>query len=795
MAEFNAGTVRGDIVLGTKEFEKGIKKITLGLGAITGAFALVGKKAISTASQFETGMKEISTMLDKTGKAKLPEFSKSIKQMMMEFGEPAEKLQRGLYDILSAGIDASKAINVLTASTKMAKAGLTDTAVATDAITTILNSYTLSADKATDVSDLLFSIVKKGKTTMGELASVVGRVASLGASAGLSLDEMGASLASMTASGLKTEEAVTALRGILTTFLSPTEEAVKVAQKLGFELNSNTLKTLGLVGVMDKLKGATKEEIATIFGNVRALAGMSAMLQNTSKYKENLNAMTKRAGATEKAYKEIMNSTKVAFDRFKESVNALWIDLGEKLMPEVRDLIEGGTELANKILNMDDSVKQVIVSFGKMIFSLTGIGTIIGTGALAVSKLKTAFSGLNKVLAMSPLIATVSAIALLGNVALDVADKIISKNLAVASSYAEAQKQARTSLEKRIELLKKERDEIFKNLEAGKIKGDEALKSAERINKINEAINFYEKQLVEQRLELAKEEANKKIEENKRKAEQIVADDMEQYARQLEAFHTYQEEMRTAMEDQAIELETMRQEDMINELQAWAITNLEKIQSVDAMVRQANALMDNYYNLQSTKLKKAEKKELDTARKEYEAKKKWINENIKDEEERTKRLEELEEGFEATRHNIAEKYEKKEREMKARMKAIKIAETISNTAVAIMKAYSQAGIFAVPMATMIATTGALQVATIQAQPYEKGGYVNERQLALVGEKGAELVELPAGARVYPADETKEMIGQTINVNIQVLDPDALNESQWERIAEKVRTALSFEEGR
>jgi len=567
--EFKVGTVRGDMVLGTADWDKSIQQATLGLGVISGALLLVGKKAVSMASKFEIGMKEVATMLDATGKKKLPEFSSAMKKMMTEFGEPVDKLQRGLYDILSAGIDASKAIDVLTASTKLAKAGVTDTAVATDALTTIINSYALSAEQASDVSDLLFAIVKRGKTTMGALAPSIGRVASLAASSGLSLNEMGASLATMTRAGLQTQEAITALRGITVSFLKPTKEAEKVAAEFGIELSANTLRTEGLGGVMKKLTNATEAQRASIFPNIRALAGMSAMLQNTEGFMEDLDLMTKRTGATNEAFATIMDSSKIIGDKFKQTINALWIDLGEKLMPEWNKGVITATNFAKAILSMDEGTKIAIIGLGKMVFAVTGIGTVLGVGYLAVMKMKGAFIGLNKVLAISPIVAITTAIALLGKVALDVAGKIIDKNLAMATSYLEQQKAARASLELRIELLKKERDEISANLEAGRIRGDEALLAAENINRMTKAITFYEKQLAEQRIEIAKNETDVKIAERQRLNEQMLLDDMEYQATELAGYQEYQMGIK-AMHDEYVTYEAREQANRQARFQAFS---------------------------------------------------------------------------------------------------------------------------------------------------------------------------------------------------------------------------------
>lgn len=45
--------------------------------------------------------------------------------------------------------------------------------------------------------------------------------------------------------------------------------------------------------------------------------------------------------------------------------------------------------------------------------------------------------------------------------------------------------------------------------------------------------------------------------------------------------------------------------------------------------------------------------------------------------------------------------------------------------------------------------------------YARGGEVTAPGVALVGERGPELVSLPAGARVYSAGETRERLGTTV----------------------------------
>ncbi|GAH11466.1 unnamed protein product, partial [marine sediment metagenome] len=83
------------------------------------------------------------------------------------------------------------------------------------------------------VSDKLFAIVREGKTNFAELAPSIGKVAATASMAGLSFDDLGACIATMTRAGIRTEETMTAINGVLIAFLKPTDEAIAAAGKFG----------------------------------------------------------------------------------------------------------------------------------------------------------------------------------------------------------------------------------------------------------------------------------------------------------------------------------------------------------------------------------------------------------------------------------------------------------------------------------------------------------------------------------------------------------------------------------
>ena len=94
-----------------------------------------------------------------------------------------------------------------------------DTNTAVDVITTGLNAYGFEAEKATQISDQLFSVIKLGKTTGSELSAVIGQSIPMAANMGVEFAELGASIAIMTRQGVNAANATTQINQVMNAFL------------------------------------------------------------------------------------------------------------------------------------------------------------------------------------------------------------------------------------------------------------------------------------------------------------------------------------------------------------------------------------------------------------------------------------------------------------------------------------------------------------------------------------------------------------------------------------------------
>ena len=293
--------------------------------------------AVKQAAGFQSSMAEVSTLLNATPE-ELARVREGILGLASAFGEDASNMARAYYQTVSAGIsDTGEALALLEIAGKAAKAGVSDTFTAVDALTTILSSYGMQTKDATKVSDLLFQTVKEGKTTFGELGPSVGKVTPIAAQLGVSLEDLFAGVATLTKGGLSTSETMTALRATMISVLKPTKDAKDTAAKYGIELGAAAIKTKGLVGWLadfrDRL-GDDKDAIGKIIPNVEALAAVMALTGNQFDEFVNIQKKMKGAtGATETAFEKMAKTIQFKWNQAWSDFKILLGEIGDALLP------------------------------------------------------------------------------------------------------------------------------------------------------------------------------------------------------------------------------------------------------------------------------------------------------------------------------------------------------------------------------------------------------------------------------------------------------------------------------
>ncbi len=342
-----------------------LKSSLVALGGVL-TIGIVAKKFLDSMVQFEKSMANVSTIVD-TAKVDMKKFKKEILELAPIVGKKTSELADGLYQVVSAGVDAASAMDVLTVSAKAGVAGLTNTFTAVDIITTGLNAYGKSAKEASFISDQLFTAVRLGKTTFDELARTLGPVLPFAAQLRISFGEVAAAMATLTAAGVDTATSATALRAL---FVSLIQQADKF-RDAGIDI-LDVVSKKGLQGALQALKEVTDGNIEAMREFVPETRALTAVLSlagaQSEKFQSNLNEMGNSMGATGDAFKKQSGTAGFAIEKMFASFDKLANLMAEDFLPLFKQLVAMLTDITNLLQPLIQLNNQLQELFSGLIF-------------------------------------------------------------------------------------------------------------------------------------------------------------------------------------------------------------------------------------------------------------------------------------------------------------------------------------------------------------------------------------------------------------------------------------------
>ena len=314
-------------------------KAFLAFGAVAAA-AIVGV-GLKLSIDLEKGLREVGTLMGGLSKGEMKDMSDELKNISIQSGQALDKLVKAKYDIVSAGFaDAASSAELLRASAQLAVGGVTEISTAADLLTTTINAYNLSSRDAVDVNDKLFTIVRLGKTTIDELGGSMGRVVAIAGQTGVSLDEVGAAVATLTSQGLDTARAITSLQGAIVQIIKPTDIMQGVISRLGFATGEALLKSEGFAGSLNLIQKESERvgrPLSEVFGSIEALQAVLPLTGTAAgSFADNLAQMGDSAGAAAEAVAEMEKSTSFQLGRLKQAFLGIATIIGDKLNPVIK---------------------------------------------------------------------------------------------------------------------------------------------------------------------------------------------------------------------------------------------------------------------------------------------------------------------------------------------------------------------------------------------------------------------------------------------------------------------------
>lgn len=316
-----------------------------------------------------------------------------LNQIAEATGQSSAVMATALYKVASAGYTGSQGLDVLAQAAKTATAGQTDVATTTQALLSVLGSYSHAAGAAklgmadlSKITDTFLGSVSSGVISAEGFASNIAKIAPVSAQMGISLREVAAAIAVLTNQGLTAEQAFNQLNAVEISLIKPSKDLAAELHRAGYASGEALIAARGFGGALEFLREAahgSDESLAHLLPNQRALRGeLSATSGGIDTYNYALarvGSALEGAGRTNEAFTAQLQTAKVQLEQAGSAMAAAGQDIGQVLAPMLLQAAQAIKNLADGFQQLSPETRQFIV----IGVALTGGLLVIG-GAIAL---------------------------------------------------------------------------------------------------------------------------------------------------------------------------------------------------------------------------------------------------------------------------------------------------------------------------------------------------------------------------------------------------------------------------
>ena len=333
--------------------------------AATAAVVAFGVSAVKTFVDFDTGMREVFTLMPELSADAREQMTEDVKALSEEIAVLPTEIIPALYQAISAGVPRENVFTFMEIAGKAAIGGVTELEVAVDGLTSVTNAYGAEVISVQEVADIMFTTVKEGKTTFDELSARLFQAVPVAAKIGLEFQNVAAAAAQITLAGVPMRVAMTQIRSLLNEVAFEGKELNKVfVEAAGMSFPQYIESGGDIAGIIEILEGAAERAGITVAELTSNLEAQGAMLNLSGIALEGLRGildeMSTSAGAADKAYEEMAAGVQYELNQLKVWWQGLKLDIGEDLTESLKDLLswleENREAIGEKIEDIFDGI-------------------------------------------------------------------------------------------------------------------------------------------------------------------------------------------------------------------------------------------------------------------------------------------------------------------------------------------------------------------------------------------------------------------------------------------------------
>ena len=373
-----------------------ISKTKTQLAGTLGTFAAVGAAIyagpVQKSIEFQTAMAKVGTIADQNV-VPLSQMQKEIINLSNALGVNANAVAEDVYNAISAGQNTADAVGFVEKATMLAKGGFAETGQALDVLTTILNAYGKESSEAESVSNMLIQTQNRGKVTVAELSSVMGKIIPTANANNVALEQLCAGYSIMTSRGIAAAETTTYMNSMLNELGKSGTTADKVLRQAAggsfSELMAQGNSLADVLNILQTEADKSGKTLADMFGSAEAgKAALTLMANGVDGFNNEVSAMVDSTGAAQAAYEKMMDTTQAKIDKAKTALSNLAIVLGNTFLPYVTTAAEKLSGLVTKFSEWAQENPELLSTIVKVAAALAGLKVGALAGKLGFLEIK-----------------------------------------------------------------------------------------------------------------------------------------------------------------------------------------------------------------------------------------------------------------------------------------------------------------------------------------------------------------------------------------------------------------------
>lgn len=424
----------------------GISSMTVALGNLAADGI---RKAATELKNFTTDVIETGTEFD-AGISKVGAISGASAEDMEKLREKAKEMgastkftaaesAEALEYMAMAGWKTEDMLSGISGIMDLAAASGEDLGTTSDIVTDALTAFGLTAADSGHFADVLAAASSNANTNVSMMGETFKYVAPVAGTLNYSIEDMAEAIGLMANSGIKSSQAGTALRSIITRLSTDAGSSSKslgalgtLVEKLGVEFYDTNGKARDFGDVIAETReawqGLTDEEQTTYGKKIageEAIASWLSLMNAAPADVEKLSAAIKNCdGAASDMSSTMQDNLQGDFVLLDSAVDGMKISLADELEPEMRDIVQ---YITKKMPDIEDGLSKVFKVGSKLVGGavktlpvvvdtlepiaplITAVG--VGIGTLKVAQTAEGWmKGLNAVMSANPAVAVATGV-------------------------------------------------------------------------------------------------------------------------------------------------------------------------------------------------------------------------------------------------------------------------------------------------------------------------------------------------------------------------------------------------